>query len=178
MAAIAEKPKVKKYVYLTWTEQRIWVVHPTQGGGTLSTKLMQADGKLTPEEVKEHLKKQEQFNIIPGTQQYDAHAWALVAGHPDVLAALEDGRLKLETNADFGLEGDKNAPADQFPEDLDKLSTGPAKSLAENCMELNVLKRWLNAENKGKGRATIVEILESQIKAVEDIEAKIKAEKE
>jgi hypothetical protein len=163
----------KGKVWLTWDENRIWVIHPFRGSNMLST-LTKADATLTREQVKELLKQQKQMNVLPGLHEYPEALWDKVKDHEDVEMALNDGRLHLMTEADFGGKGaDSDQPARKLPETLDAVATGNARIMAEACQDLDVLRRWLAAEQAGKARGTVLTELEAQIAIVLETENNI-----
>jgi len=169
-------PEAKKNndkVWLTWDEQRIWVIHPTKSSNMLST-LTAPDAVLTREQVKAALKQTRQLNVLPGLHEYPADLWSKCVDHEDVQQALNDGRLRVNTNEDFGQKGDALAPAQTLPEALDAVQTGVARVLAENCQDIKVLEKWLEAERMGKARGTILTELEAQIMLCKETDKTLK----
>ncbi len=170
----AEEAKEKKgRVWLTWDEQRIWVVHPHRGSNLLST-LTAPNAVLSREEVKAQLKLQRQMNILPGLHDYPEALWDKVKDHEDVQMALNDGRLHILTAGDLAGKNvsvkDPDALVRELPDSLDEISTGNARLMAEACQDVKTLKRWLQSEEQGKARGVVLTELNTQLAAIADQE--------
>lgn len=167
----AEKATEKKgRIWLKWTENRVWVIFPAKGSNFLST-LTKADAVLTRDQVKAALKSERQMNVLPGLHDYAESLWDKVKEHEDVEMAVNDGRLILVVQGDTGVKGaDAEVPLRKLPETLDEVPTSMARELAEGCQDEVVLKRWIEAEQQGKARGTVLTELEGQLALVQETE--------
>ena len=172
----------QKVVILTWKQKRPWVIHLPQSSGLLGAISRSQDPNkvLTADEAAKALQEFKPFLIAPNTNEYPLAMWELVKSHPDVRAQISDGQLVVETKEALGQipkEGEaKEDPAQAMPGTLDKVAGDKARDLAENCDDLELLKKWLASESAGQKRSSVLDALKGKIDLVKDMDARFGGE--
>jgi hypothetical protein len=93
----------------------------------------------------------EGVKLMPGANQVDRQAWERARKHPIVKALIEDGTIE-----------ELEEIADEHP--LKNLKPGAAISLVKETVDAQLLKGWLEDEERKPVRAAI----EKQIEALEE----------
>ena len=167
-----EKSKIKdnRVVWLDWREARINKIFPN-AYAKATARLTKADEVLSPEEQAE-LKKTVKFvRLIPDLHSYPVMEWNAIKDHPSVIKLLKNGRLKLWTvgELDPKADPDNENPIQKLPETLDNVATGNAKELADACSDIKVLKKWKEAEERGKARGTVLQSIDAKMETILEV---------
>lgn len=161
-------------------EQRLVVVHHSQSGALL-TKVLGPNDVLTAEQAAEELMLQKPVNIVPGLHPYRRRVWDAIRNHPHVKNLLADGLLVVQTKAALGqalAKGeDMNTTAKSLPKTLANVAVQVARDLADGVQDKVLLKMWLDGENLGQRRQSVVDALQTQLDRISENDKKFEAAK-